>query len=42
MTRVYGERLRRLQSMPATRVVGLVQRLPLEGHAFIEGLSPDG
>ena len=38
-TRVYGEILRRLESMPAMHVVGLVQRLPLEGHAFIDGLS---
>ena len=39
VTRVYGEILRRLRHRPALRAVGLVQRLPLEGHAFIEGLS---
>ncbi len=39
MTRVYGETLGRLESMPATRSVGIVQRLPLEGHTFIETLS---
>ena len=39
MTRVYGEILGRLESMPAIRSVGIVQRLPLEGHAFIETLS---
>ena len=39
MTRVHGEILRRLESMPGMRAVGLVQRLPLEGNAFIDGLS---
>ena len=39
VTRVYGELLSRLESMPAIRSVGIVQRLPLEGHAFIETLS---
>ena len=39
VTRVYAEILRRLESTPATRAVGLVQRLPLEGHAFIEVLT---
>ena len=38
-TRVYGEILRRLGSVPGIRAAGLVQRLPLEGHAFIDGLS---
>ena len=39
VTRVYAEILRRMENMPAIHAVGLVQRLPLEGHAFIEGLS---
>ena len=39
VTRVHGEILHRLENMSAIRAVGLVQRLPLEGHAFIEGLS---
>ena len=39
MTRVYGEILGRLESLPAIRSVGIVQRLPLEGHTFIETLS---
>ena len=39
MTRVQGEILRRLESRPGVRTVGLVQRLPLEGNAFIDGLS---
>ena len=39
MTRVYGEVLGRLESMPAIRTVGIVQRLRLEGNTFIETLS---
>ena len=39
MTRAHGEIVRRLESMPGVRAVGLVQRLPLEGNAFIDGLS---
>ena len=38
-TRVHGDLLRRLETVPAVRAVGLVQRLPLEGHAFVDGLS---
>ena len=38
-TRVHGGILRRLESMPGIRAVGLVQRLPLEGNAFLDGLS---
>lgn len=39
MTRVQGEILRRLESRPGVRAVGLVQRLPLEGNAFIDTLA---
>ena len=39
VTRVHGEILRRVERMPGTRAVGLVQRLPLEGNAFLDGLS---
>ncbi len=39
MTRVHGEILRRLESMPGMRAVGLVQRLPLEGNAYIDTLT---
>ena len=38
-TRVHDDLLRRLENVPAVRAVGLVQRLPLEGHAFLDGLS---
>ena len=39
VTRFHAEILRRLEGMPGMRAVGLVQRLPLEGHAFIETIS---
>ena len=42
MTRVHGEILRRLESMPGMRAVGVVQRLPLEGNAYIDTLTRMG
>ncbi len=39
VTRAFAEILRRLETMPAVSTVGLVQRLPLEGNAFIDTLT---
>ena len=36
---VYGDLLRRLEETPGVRAAGLVQRLPLEGAAFIDSLA---
>lgn len=39
VTGVYGDLLRRLEETPGVRAAGLVQRLPLEGAAFIDALA---
>lgn len=39
VTAVYAEILRRLENIPAAHAVGFVQRLPMEGHAFVDFLA---
>ena len=38
LTRIYADILQGLEDLPGVRAVGLVQRLPLEGHWFVDHL----